>query len=64
MTRGFLSRKFLVVTGAFIMNTLAYLKIIPQEPSTSYIGYINGISALYVAIEGILDMIKKQKKEG
>jgi hypothetical protein len=63
MTRGFLSRKFLVVIGAFAINTLAYLKIIPQDPTTSYVGYINGISALYVAIEGMLDMVKKPKTD-
>jgi len=61
MFKKFLSRKFLsaVVTG--ILDIAVATGYLPVEGKTLFIELVNGLAGLYITVEGIIDLIKKEK---
>lgn len=56
----FLSRKFLITVATGLINILVITGTIPTEATTPILALLNGIAGLYVIVEGIIDLIKKQ----
>ena len=57
----FLSRKFLITLATLIIDVLASTGIIHKDLIGNELPIINGLTAVYVAVEGIIDAIGKNK---
>jgi hypothetical protein len=55
----FLSRKFLVAIATGISSILIATGNMPNEAKPLVIAVAGGIAGLYIAVEGLIDLLKK-----
>ena len=57
----FFSRKFLVAIATLIIDILAGTGVINKDLVGNELPLINGISAIYISVEGLIDAVKKKE---
>lgn len=63
MIKKYLSRKFLTAVVTGILNIAVATGYLPAQGKELFIVLVNGLAGLYITIEGIIDLFKKERTQ-